>query len=216
MIFLNNTGGWPKYRKAMARAESYARLFHAAPGTPAVDVYANGNLVTQGFAYGEITEYVTVNPGAYNIQIFPAGRTANPLICSSLAIVSGTSQTIAGVGEPGKLSLFPIKEVYMPVIDRRSAYVRFANLSPDSSSVDIALSDGTVILSDISFMDYSKYITITPGTYTLLMKPMGSNEVLLTITGLNLMAGTINTIFAIGFMDGDPPLEAVTYPDGMY
>ena len=139
---MNNTGGWPKYRKAMAQAESYARLFHAAPGTPAVDVYANGNLVTQGFAYGEITEYVTVNPGAYNIQIFPAGRTANPLICSSLAIVSGTSQTIAGVGEPGKLSLFPIKEVYMPVIDRRSAYVRFANLSPDSSSVDIALSDG--------------------------------------------------------------------------
>jgi hypothetical protein len=216
VIFLNNPGGWPRFKTTIISSDPYVRLFHAAPGTPAVDVYANGNMVAQGLTYGQITVYVPVNPGSYNIQVFQTCRTSNPLICSSISIAPETSQTIAGVGEPGRLSLFPIKEVYMPIIDKRSSYVRFVNLSPDSPALDVYLPDGTKILTDIAFMDYSKYITVPPGSYTVVLKPLGGDNVLYTIQNLTLMPGTISSVFALGFVDGEPPLETVMYPDGMY
>lgn len=210
------SNGWPRYRAAMAQAESYVRILHAAPGSPAVDIYANGNLIAQGLEFEQITEYVPVAPGNYSIQVFPAGRTENPIISTGLTVPTDSSMTVAAVGEPGRLSLFPVREVYMPMIDRRGVYVRFAHLSPDAPPVDITLPDGTKLFSNVSYRSYSDYITVAPGTYTLQVRPAGQEQVVLTIPNVTLSPGTISTVYAVGFLDGDPPLEALLYPDGVY
>lgn len=207
---------WPHYKEAMAQPDSYVRILHAAPGSPSVDIYVNGNPVVRDLEYEQITEYVPVSPGNYSIQVFPAGQTSNPVISTGLTVPPEISLTLAAIGEPGNLSLFPIREVYMPVIDRRSAYVRFAHLSPDAPSVDVTLPDGTKLFSNISYMSFSDYISVAPGSYTLQVKPAGKEQVVLTVPNVYLAPGTISTVYAVGLADGEPPLEALLFPDGAY
>lgn len=55
--------------------EAMVRVVHAAPGAPAVDVYAEGidePLITN-LAYTETSEYLAVPGGAYNFQVRAAG-----------------------------------------------------------------------------------------------------------------------------------------------
>jgi hypothetical protein len=58
------------------------RVVHASPDAPAVDIYAEGvaaPLVTD-LAYGEVTSYLEVAAGSYNLQVRPAGQpTATPV-----------------------------------------------------------------------------------------------------------------------------------------
>ena len=51
------------------------RAVHASPDAPAVDIYVEGDNtpVATNVAYGDVTAYVTVPAGTYNVQLRPAG-----------------------------------------------------------------------------------------------------------------------------------------------
>jgi hypothetical protein len=207
---------WPCYTEMPAASDSYVRLLHASPDAPPVDIYANGNLIARNLAYKQLTDYVPVKPGEYTVQVFPTGQTTNPVINTKLTVPPMSSFTIAAVGNLANISLFPIMEVYMPMVDKRSSYVRFAHLSPDAPAVDIVLPDGTTLFSNVSYKEVANYLAVSPGNYTLLVKPAGQNQVVLTVPNVKLSPGTIYTIYAVGLLNGNPPLDAVLSVDGDY
>lgn len=213
---MNEQSAWLPYKEVMAEALSYVRLLHAVPGGPAVDVYANGNIIARGLTYGKMTEYTPVNPGVYNIQVFAAGQTSNPIISSGLRIPPESTMTVTAVGEEGKPALLSIREVYMPVLDRRNAYLRFANLAPDMPALEITLPDGTKLFRDVCYRGYSDYISLPPGNYTLLAKDMESERVLFRIPNINLAPGTLSTLYVTGSLSGEPPVDALLFNDGVY
>ncbi len=213
---MNKNNDWPCYAEMPQTNDSYVRILHASPDAPAVDIYANGNLVAKNLAYRQLTNYVPVKPGEYNIQVFPAGQRQNPVINTNIEVPPESSFTIAAVGKLSDISLLPIMEAYMPMIDRRTSYVRFAHLSPNAPAVDITTPDGTVLFSDISFKEVSDYIPLPPGNYTLQVKPTGTDQVVLTVPGIRLAPGTIYTIFATGLVGDKPPLDALLAIDGDY
>jgi len=68
---------------------SYVRLLHASPNAPAVDVYAGGKLIAGNLAYIQFTPYMKLQKGKYNIKVFAAGTTENPVINTVIELPEG-------------------------------------------------------------------------------------------------------------------------------
>lgn len=94
------------------------------------------------------------------------------------------------------------------------ARVRFIHLSPNAPGVDVVLLNGIKLFNDTKYKEATDYINVTPGIYTLQVRPTGSDMVLLTIPNINLETNQVYTIYAIGLVNGNPPLEAVILVDG--
>lgn len=196
-----------------ANQNSYIRVLHASPGAPAVDIYVNDNPVVKDLAYKEFSEYLSLLPGKYNLKVFPAGTQANPVINANVTIPAKAAFTVAAIGTLPDISLLPIPEPYMPSFYPGVSYVKFTHLSPDAPAVDITLTDGTKLFSNVKYTEYTNYIGVRPGTYTLQVRPTGSNTAVLTIPNIEFKEGTVDTIYAVGLVEGSPPLEAITSMD---
>lgn len=147
---------------------------------------------------------------------FPAGQKTNPVIDTQFTVPSENSFTVAAVGKLSDISLLPIMEMYMPMVDKRKSYIRFAHLSPNAPAVDITLPDESILFSDVSFKEYTDYLYVAPGNYTLQVKPTGKDDVVLTVPNVKLSPGTIYTVYAVGLLGDNPPLDAILSVDGEY
>lgn len=192
---------------------SYLRILHASPDAPAVDVYANNNLLARNLTYRNFTDYLQVAPGTYNVQVFPAGTRQNPVIDANLDIPANSIFTVAAVGRLADISLLPIRTPKVTV-PAGKVNVRFAHLSPDAPKVDVTLPNGTVLFSNVGFQEVTDYIAINPGTYTLQVRLAGTDQVVLTVPNQTLGAGKNFTVYAIGLAAGNPPLQALLPLDG--
>lgn len=187
---------------------SKIRVLHAVPNAPAVDVYANDNLIVKNLAYKEISPYIPVPSGNYNIKVYPTGETTNPVIESSVYIPENSIYTIAAIGELPDISLYPIQE---PTSTNKTGMscVRFIHLSPNAPPVDIKLSDGTIVFSNVPFKSIASYTCVPSGTYTFRVNPAGTDNVVLTVPNVKLNPNTFYTIYAIGLVGETPNLEAL-------
>ena len=194
---------------------SFIRIFHASPDAPPVDIYANGNLIASNIMYKDLTHYIAVPPGNYNIRVYPAGQVQTPVINTNLAIPPQSTFTVAAVGKLSDISLLPIPEPYMPMETSGKSYVRFVHLSPNAPSVDITLPNGDTVFANTSFKGITDYISLNPGKYTLQVRPSGSSTVVLSLPGVSFEPNSIYTIYAVGLVGGMPPLEALVFMDGV-
>lgn len=196
------------YRRTTPTPQSFIRLFHASPNAPAVDVYANGNLIAKNIAYKDFTKYLNLPPGEYNIKIYPTGETTNPILNTDLIIPQGTAFNVAVIGEPPNVSLYPIPEPYTAQNFGRPC-IRFIHLSPNAPAVDIALSDGRKVFSSVGYKDITDYVCVPPGTYTFQVRLAGTDDVVLTIPDVQLKPDNYYTIYATGLAGGSPSLDAI-------
>lgn len=187
---------------------SRIRVLHAVPNAPAVDVYANDNLIVRNLAYKEDSPYLPVPSGNYNIKVYPTGETTNPVIDSKVFVPENSIYTIAAIGELPDISLYPIQEPISPN-NTGMACVRFIHLSPNAPPVDIKLPDGTVVFSNIPYKGMACYTCVPSGTYTFRVTPAGTDNVVLTVPNVILTANTLYTIYAVGLVGEEPALEAL-------
>lgn len=191
---------------------SYIRIFHASPNAPAVDIYANGNLIVKDLAYKELSQYIPVPPGNYNIKVYPSGQMTNPVINTNISIPPNAIFNVAAIGIHPNISLYPIPE---PITAQNSgkACVRFIHLSPNAPAVDIKLADGTRVFNNVTYKDITAYACIPEGTYTFTVSPSSTNNVVLTVPNVKLNADNYYTIYAVGLVGKVPPLEAIIVPE---
>lgn len=187
---------------------SRIRVLHAVPNAPAVDVYANDNLIVKNLAYKEMSPYLPVPSGNYNIKVYPTGETTNPVIDSSVYIPENSVFNIAAIGELPDISLYPIQE---PTSANKTgmACIRFIHLSPDAPPVDIKLPDGTIVFSNVPFKSIANYTCVPSGTYTFRVNPAGTDNVVLTVPDVKLNPNTFYTVYAVGLVGDKPNLEAL-------
>ena len=58
---------YASYYHPQMNCNSYVQVLHVSPDAPPVDIYANGNMIVQNLAYKDLTGYLAVPPGEYNI-----------------------------------------------------------------------------------------------------------------------------------------------------
>ncbi|SHI52361.1 protein of unknown function [Clostridium amylolyticum] len=187
---------------------SYIRVFHASPNAPAVDVYANGNLLVRNLSYKEVSQYLPVPAGIYNIKVYPSGKMINPVINTTVSIPENSVFNVAAIGTLPNISLYPIPE---PIMGKKSGRpcVRFVHLSPNAPAVDIRLADGTKVFNNVSYEGITDYACVPAGNYTFKVNIAGTDNTALTVPNVKLDNNTYYTIYAVGLVGNSPALEAV-------
>ncbi|MEY9870407.1 hypothetical protein ABIE66_005913 [Peribacillus sp. B2I2] len=87
--------------------------------------------------------------------------------------------------------------------------MKFIHLSPDAPAVDVAVKNGDILFNNVSFLEDTKNINVSPGRADLEVRITGTDNIVLTIPNLQFKADTTHTIFAVGFANNTPPLEAL-------
>lgn len=204
------------YRATPAKpANSYIRVFHAVPNAPAVDIYANDNLLVEKLAYKGLSPYLPVASGNYNIKVYPSGQMTNPVVDTDVYIPQNSVFNVAAIGALPNITLYPIAE---PISAQNSGgpCVRFVHLSPNAPAVDVKLADGTIVFSNTSYKGITNYTCIPSGTYTFQVTPAGTNDVVLTVPNVKLDPNNYYTIYAIGLVGNSPALEAINILEPRY
>jgi hypothetical protein len=194
-------------------ASSYVRVFNASPGTRPVDVYANKLLIAKNISYKTFTEYFTLVPGNYKIEIFPTGNIYNPFYVTNISIAQGTIHTLAIIGRVPTLSIVFLLD---PVIQIPAGklYIRLAHYSPTTSNVDVTQSNGTSLFKNVAYKQITNYLLVNPGTYALNTRLTGVAKTILYVPNIHLLAGKFYTLYLVGLKDGTPPLQMLIPLDG--
>jgi len=192
---------------------SYLRILHASPKSPAVDVYINDMLKFRNLAYGAFTDYIEVVTGNYNIKLYAAGTKVSPVLNKNLLIPPEKIYTVAAIGLLPNIDVLPVPETKI-VEPADKVYIKFAHLSPNTGAVDITLPNGKILFKNISYKQFTDYIEVPAGTYTLEARPTGTSTTVLYIPNIKLKPERFYTVYAVGLINDKPGLQALIPLDG--
>ncbi len=195
-----------------ANNTAHVRVLHAVPDAPNVDVYSDGALLVRNIAFGDITGYLPIAQGTYEIAIYPTGTMTTPVVNQLLTVNDNQNLTIAAIGMLNTISGLKITDSNQPM-QGNNAMVRFIHLSPNAPAVDITLPDGTIVFKNISYMQGTNYAAVPPSTYTLQVKPTNTSTVVLTVPNVAVEANKYYTIYALGLVGKNPELQALAVMD---
>jgi len=192
--------------------DARVRVIHASPDAPNVDVYVDDASVLTGVPYKAASDYLPVPAGDRNIKVFAAGADPamdQPVIDADAAFAAGTDYSVVALGT--------LDEIRPGVfVDDNSApaggkaHVRVIHASPDAPAVDVAVAGGPALVTNLAFGEQQGPLPVDAGTYDLEARPTGTMDVALPLSGVTLEDGTIYTVVAVGLVQGEPALEALT------
>jgi hypothetical protein len=164
-----------------------------------------------GVQYKDISDYLELAAGEYRIQVTPAGNNSVSVIDANVTLESGVVYTVAATGFLADIQPWVLTD---GLATTSGARVRPAHASPDAPAVDLAVKNGPVLVSGLTFRSAGPYLDVDPGLYDLEIRLAGTNTVVLSIDGVNLGAGTVTTAFVVGSAAGGTlePLAAQDAP----
>ncbi len=184
----------------MAEDTVFIRVAHFSPDTPAVDVYVNGEAAITELAFPEVTAWVALPAGTYNLAVAPAGTSLAEAAIgpADFELPAGAHLTIAATGSLAAGTLAPVilTEDYKDITEG-NARVTIFHAIEDAPAVDIVAGD-TALVSALSFGGYTT-TEVPAGTYDLKVVPTGAMDpVVIDLSGLSLTANTNYFVSAVG------------------
>ena len=194
------------------------RVIHASPDAPAVDIYVDATRALAGVPYKAVSSYLNVPAGDRRVQVRPAG--ADP---SSAAVIDaivtpqgGRSYTVMATGALANIAPVVIADDLTAPAPGKGK-VRVIHASPDAPAVDIAVKNGPVLVSNLSFRSATPYLQLDPGTYDLEIRPAGTTTVAVPLPGVHVEAGKVVSAIAVGFLGGrTPSFEVMLVSDASF
>lgn len=180
-------------------------FIQASPDEPSLDFTLDNNKVNVnpldfGNAIGYFQTYagtrtVTFTNHANSAKIFSDTASFAPNIAYSLFLAN----------VPGKPEIVVLKDTISRPADGKTS-IRFVNLSPDASAVDLAIQGGSVLIPNRLYKGYSGFIPETGNTnYNFEVRQHGTNTVLATLSNISLNSSYVYTIWLGGL---STPLNA--------
>ncbi|MGY3053413.1 hypothetical protein ACVWYG_001613 [Pedobacter sp. UYEF25] len=172
-------------------------FIHASPGTGALDFVIDNQKVNR-FTYTQDFGYYTAYPGVRIVGVAKKDSTKY-LTSANVTLKPGTFYSIFVVDTLKSTKLLALEDdLTAPAADK--AKIRFVNLSPGSTALDLNVADAdTALVKNKAFKEYSSFATITPNvSYNFQVKQTGTTAVKATLTAVKIEAGKIYTIWAKG------------------
>ncbi|MBI3746580.1 MAG: DUF4397 domain-containing protein [Chloroflexi bacterium] len=204
---------------AAAASPAMVRVLHASPDAPAVDVYVNGAKVgapLAGLTFGELSSYVALPAGTYNLKVCTAAdASVCPIVANGVALAAGTHYTIAATNVLASIEAQVITDAPAPVAGKTQ--VRVVHFSADTPAVDVLTQDGSAkVVDNLAYPKATGYLTLPVGSYDLKVCAQADNTVCPLDPGaLSLEAGRSYSVFAIGSLAGTT-LKAVVGVDAIF
>ncbi len=205
--------------ESFAQAELQVIHNSADPAASTVDIYINGSLTLNDFAFREATPYLSVLSGTLlNIGIAPGNSTsANDTLVNIPVTLVQNQRYVAiasGVLNPGSFTANPnsVSTGFQLII---SDNMRNASLNPgevdfkvlhgctDAPTVDVIAQGVATLVDDATYTDFTPYISVPAGDYLLDVTPANNNSVIVATFSaeLNGLGGGAAVVFASGFLD---------------
>jgi hypothetical protein len=186
------------------------RVIDASPDAGVIDSYQNSSALAYNLAFGTMTSYIPMSPGAYNLAAVKAG-TRQTLVASNETLAPNRQYTeIIGAGLANLQETFLLDQS-TPAPAGRIA-VRVINQTTRSGAVDVHLvpqasslgkgSSLAPVAINLGFGANSGYIDLPEGTYAIDVVPTGtmlasSTTTLLSGAQLAYASGAVRTVVLI-------------------
>lgn len=198
----------------MTNPVASVQIVHNAPDPAAalVDIYVNGNLALEDFAFRTATPFIPLPANTpLNIGVAPAnGPIIATIPAGSLAAGERYIIMATGVLDPsafdqtanGSAIGFGL-EVFAPAQDgsgsANTAILAYHG-APDAPAVDVR-TGGANLVPNISYTDYAGYLQVPAANYVLEVAPAGGNPIAAFQADLSGRAGKAGLVFASGFLN---------------
>lgn len=190
------------------------RVLHGSPDAPPVDIFLNDMKVVSGLPFKNISEYLQIKPGEYKLEIYPSTvPKLNPVFRKKVLLPSDSVYTIAAINKLNNLNIFIIND---PTEKPRNniSYLRAVHLSPNAPAVNIRVNNRT-ICRNLQYKGISRYAQLDPGTYNISVLTTSGGDNVLTIPNQVLQVGFYQTVYILGLVGGEPPLQAIIPIDSL-
>ncbi|WP_315077619.1 DUF4397 domain-containing protein [uncultured Clostridium sp.] len=198
------------FRNSFPDIKSNVRFLHALPESISVDIYANDKLLYSNLSFAQISDYITVSPGKYDIKLFKAYTTDKPLLSETIEILPLSYSTININYENKVVSLFKLDDGELEANPLLS-YVRFINLSPNSSNMSLSLPDGPLLFDEIPYLEPTDYYPVSPGIYNFVVSD--KNNFSKFISNIELDKNMFITIYIVGLFNDTPRIGYILTKD---
>ena len=199
------------FASAAVAQPARVQVIHNAPD-PTVDVYVNGLLALNDFAFRTATGYLDLPAGLpLQVAIAPENSTsvADAIATFNLTLDPGKTYAITAsgiVGDPNTpFTLIADAAARETASNSNKVDLNVLHGSPDAPAVDVVVRTGGKIVSNLAYGQFTPYLSVDPGVYYLDIKPAGSDVIVQTyradLTGLG---GQALRILASGFLGGSP------------
>ncbi|MGI9610441.1 MAG: DUF4397 domain-containing protein [Acidimicrobiia bacterium] len=213
-------------------SEAGLEFVHGVPNTP-VDTYLNGELLAAGFAPGQIAGPLALDPGSYQLGLYPqtdnpadlaADRTDEPLLAQTIQLSGEPQSIVVSSDGAGGVRLSSFEDDLSPLaagdgrisLRNPTSETVLATLEPigDGESVERqAIAPGGALTRDLPAGNYQ--LTIASETGEPLLTTVVSNVEGEATAGTFLNNGTARMVFQrIGGL-GTPPIGIPTGTDGL-
>lgn len=176
----------------------YIRFLHALSEAPTVDVYVNGIMIISDLAFGEISDYILYYQDNYEITVYAHKDTSSPLIRKSVELIKNTAYTLAIAGNLDSYDIYMIKEYKREVPPILETVIAYTNLIPNEKTVNLYLSDDTLLFRGVEFTETMPDIAIVPTNESFSIRYSGDNMILATTPTIQLQKNTYYSIYSIG------------------
>lgn len=141
---------------------STVRFLNAAYGYPALRISVQNSRFVNGLSYASVTGYGRIRSGYQTVTV--AGTNGYVYLRRSLPFQANSRSTVAVVNTAGGLDLLQIPDRCCPPSNGWSSF-RVVNLAYNSTPLDVLMSDGRVVYSDLRYKEVAAFRRIMPGRY---------------------------------------------------
>ncbi|HKF77481.1 MAG TPA: DUF4397 domain-containing protein [Candidatus Dormibacteraeota bacterium] len=194
-----------------APSTALVRITYLSPNGPNADFYVDGHRVWSNIIYETTSTYAAIAMGSHDFVVRPAGSgpAGTPIAEVQQTLGAGYYSVFAG-GRAGQEQAVVFQDGFSnPGAGKFAA--RFVHMAPEVPQVNVELMDGTVLFSDIGFLQGSSYAAFPTGTYPVQLVDSITGTTLFQTTADVETAGTVYTLVGTG---GDgKKVELLKIPD---
>lgn len=189
------------------------QVVHNSP-SPTVDVYADGGLLLDDFAYQTATPFVTLPAGVdIELAVAPGNSTSadDAIFNQTVSFVNGETYAVIAHGIVGDgttpFTLSVSDRAQESSTDDSQVQVMAFHGTPDAPNVDIATFAQPPLVGDLAYGSFTAgYLSLDPDAYNLEIRPAGGslNDVVATFNAdLSEAAGGAGIVMASGTLAED-------------
>lgn len=173
-------------------------IYNASPTSATYDVYLNGSkLNSAALPYAGGVKYTQLTAGSYETKFTVATETASVYTKTGITVSNTSFSTLYLIGTPGNLQGLLLNDNFAGASTDK-AYVRFVNLSPDATALDLGIKDATSnLVTSKAYQDFSGFVAVEAGAKVLEIKQTGTTTVKATVDR-TFVNGSFYTVIAGG------------------
>jgi|SRR5688572_8279410 len=175
---------------------AYVSIYHASPNAPELDIYVDERPVNR-LDFTDYTGYLNFYTGNRHFKVNPFNA-SNALVDTTVNFVDGGFYSVFIVNNLSNVETLTVRDSASAPAEGK-AKIRFINLSPDATSLDVSVNESTPLFTAQAFKQPSEFVEVDASASSFAVKTAGGSDELVSVSDINLRTGRFYTIIARGF-----------------